>query len=208
MVRNDQLIVLDHEDLHKVAQIQVPGLTSFKISKCDKIFTISKVCVSEVWVLSLNNEATKIYTIKIGQDALNVMSQSIWVHESFRCQKVAMYSNFALQADQDEDQSKDENTVNVNSNCAVLFWGGQDKRFDLISLDTLQTIRPIQGNYTTFGLTSSDLLLLDHQKLSIVDTKSPWYCKYNWNLSSPEISRIVSHPKSPRICFIKNKREL
>jgi len=124
MVRNDQLIVLDHEDLHKVAQIQVPGLTSFKISKCDKIFTISKVCVSEVWVLSLNNEATKIYTIKIGQDALNVMSQSIWVHESFRCQKVAMYSNFALQADQDEDQSKDENTVNVNSNCAVLFWGG------------------------------------------------------------------------------------
>ena len=59
--------------------------------------------------------------------------------DSYRCEKVAMYSDiYSLDR---EDPVMINNTVEVNADFAVLFWHG--KRVDLISLDTLKIMRSL-----------------------------------------------------------------
>ena len=63
----------------------------------------------------------------------------------------------------------------ANDDCTVLFWGGQDKRVDLISLDTMKEKNSIYDNFTSLGLTKSKLILIDSLKLSFIETSRSWY---------------------------------
>ena len=67
-------------------------------------------------------------------------------------------------------------------------------------------IKAVNGKITGVGLTKSKLILLDDQKLSIIETKRSWYHQACWDLYSPNISHIVCNPNSESVHLVKNNR--